>query len=791
MQVVAIALIIAIGTGSFAAFNSMTRWRRASNEASYALLNVHDLRARLGSGAFLPAGTLEDAALEIEHADWIDAAEERVLVPTQVDASTEDGDVLVRGQLIGVDLSDGGPHVDGLFAERGRLLAPSDAGEDVVMLEFNFARNYGLPAEGEVRLAGELAVAYVGQALHPGFFMVVTEEGGFLAEANFAGVFTSLQTAARMAGNPGSVNDLVVRLTADADRDIVQRELTEALAPLGAEVLTIDDDPSFNQINQDVGSDQATTNVISVVLLIGAVFAAFNLTTRMIQAQRREIGIGMALGIPRMLLAARPLLVGAQIAVLGTVFGIGFGLLVGILLRSVMTSILPMPIIETPFQFDIFFWAAALGVFAPIIAIIHPVWRAVAVSPVAAIRTGHLAASSQGFSAALGFLPIPGGTFARMPVRNVLRTPQRTALTALAIAAVVSVLIGMLGLLDALFNAGSQSEEALLGDAPDRILVELDSLYPLASDEYRSISGVPELAQAEPVTRITATLVGPEDAIDVFVDFVNLDSDLWIPRLVEGEAGAGATGILLSPKAGEDLGVGVGDTIAVRHAFRDGLSFRIVETPLVVAGFHNNTFRSYTYVDRSQLDIAGLDGTANQISALPADGLTTDDVKRALFDLPGVASVQPVSVVASVFTNAVDDFAEILYVMVGVGVLLSGLIAFNSATINIDERRREHATMFAFGVRVRTVIRISVMENLILGVAATALGLIGGAIFIEWLLVEIAPQSMPDLGLQRTMSNQTVAAAFLVGTGIVAATPLLAFRRLRRMDIPSTLRVVE
>ena len=128
------------------------------------------------------------------------------------------------------------------------------------------------------------------------------------------------------------------------------------------------------------------------MLLLGAVFAAFNLTTRMIESQRREIGIGMAFGVPRMLLAARPLLVGAQIAALGTVFGIGFGLFIGSLLRGLMADLLPMPIIETPFQFDIFLWAAILGVFAPIVAIIYPVWRAVSVPPIAAIRTGHLAA---------------------------------------------------------------------------------------------------------------------------------------------------------------------------------------------------------------------------------------------------------------------------------------------------------------------------------------------------------------------------------------------------------------
>ena len=37
----------------------------------------------------------------------------------------------------------------------------------------------------------------------------------------------------------------------------------------------------------------------------GAVFAAFNLISRVIDAQRREIGISMALGVPTWVIALR------------------------------------------------------------------------------------------------------------------------------------------------------------------------------------------------------------------------------------------------------------------------------------------------------------------------------------------------------------------------------------------------------------------------------------------------------------------------------------------------------
>ena len=51
------------------------------------------------------------------------------------------------------------------------------------------------------------------------------------------------------------------------------------------------------------------------------------------------------------------------------------------------------------------------------------------------------------------------------------------------------------------------------------------------------------------------------------------------------------------------------------------------------------------------------------------------------------------------------------------------LIAFNSTSISVDERAREIATMFAFGLPVRTVTRMSMLENLITGVLGTLLGM--------------------------------------------------------------------
>jgi putative ABC transport system permease protein len=52
-------------------------------------------------------------------------------------------------------------------------------------------------------------------------------------------------------------------------------------------------------------------------------------------------------------------------------------------------------------------------------------------------------------------------------------------------------------------------------------------------------------------------------------------------------------------------------------------------------------------------------------------------------------------------------------------------------------------------------------------------------------------ETFPELGTVIAVSPGSLLVAALVGVLAVAIAPLLTTRRLRRMDIPSTLRVVE
>jgi putative ABC transport system permease protein len=388
---------------------------------------MFDLHLSLATGGFVQRGALLEAARSIPDADEIQAAQERLVGQTQVDASTATRTILVPGRIVGLDVT-AAPQVTSVDTTAGRALRSSDRQRAVAVLDTHFARYYHLPAQGRIRVSGG-SLAYVGQGIGPEYFLIVGEQGNLLAEANFAVVFTPLETAQRLLGRPGLVDDLVLTLDPGANAGAVRSQIAKAmrarLPNVGFELTGRQGDWSYRLLYRDIKSDQRFYTIFAILILAGAAFASFNLIGRMVEAQRREIGIGMSLGTPPRLLAVRPLLVGLEIALLGVVFGIGVGFLVGWLVGGLFRTYQPLPVWETPFQPLTFLRSAALGLVVPFLASAYPVWRAVRVPPVEAIRTGALTAKTGGLAPVLARIPLPGNSFVQMPFRNVLRTPRR------------------------------------------------------------------------------------------------------------------------------------------------------------------------------------------------------------------------------------------------------------------------------------------------------------------------------------------------------------------------------
>ncbi len=795
VQVIAIALVIAIGTGLATGLASMQEWRTLSNDASFGALAYHGTRVSLAEGGFVREGRLARAA---ERAPATVAARERLVTATQVDASTADGAVLVPGLLVGQQI-DTTPVVDGLAAARGRALTAADDGVAVGVVESRFADARGLPASGSVTLAGGARLRYAGWAFQPQFFFGGAGANADLGTgaADYAVLFTSLRTAQRISGRAGRVNEVVVRgrpgVSDAALAAQLRRAFAAALPGIGVTVTQGVEEQSYRLLYKDAEGDQKIYIVLSALVLLGAALAAYNLISRTVEAERREIGIGMALGVPPARLALRPILMGAQIAVLGAVLGVAIGYLLTLVFGSLLESLLPLPVYETPFLAGRFLIGAAIGVALPMLGVLLPVRRAVRMQPIEAIRVGFRAAGGGGLAPLLARLPIPGGSLVQMPLRNLVRAPRRTLVSVMGIGLIVALVVTFGGLIDSFLAPLDRARAESQRVAPDRLLVSLGGYEQVAGRAVRDIVRLPETGSARAQNQLGVQLQSGGKEIDGALTTFDPAQPGWTPSTPEGTFSARSTGITLAPQAATDLGLSVGDVVTVRHPrLEPGGTVRAVRSRVRVDALHGGTLRPLAYGASAAWDPrTGLRGLTNQVEVIPAPGVSRDAAIRAVFAVPGVASVQAASAPYEALDEYVDRFLGVIYATEAFILLLALLVAFNSAAISADERRREHATMFAYGVPPRTVVGQGIVESGLMGVLASIVGVLVGLVLVGWMVFSIVPETVPELQVWVVLSPRTLLIAAGVGILACALAPLFTARRLRRMDVASTLRVME
>ena len=635
-----IALVIALGTGTYAALLSTSAWRTQSNDASFALLHTHDLRAAWRPAARSPRAGCWSWCAGSRMPPRSRPSRERLVVPTQVAGPARACWYPARSSA---PPRAAGPGVDGVYVSAGRPSTAADDGQPAVILEQGFARQNHLPDSGTLRVSGGHAVRYTGAGQSPEYFIVTAGLGGapFLSQKNYAVLFATLHTAQALAGAPGRVNDVVLTLRPGASQPLLRTELERALAtatpPVSADVTTQAQIESRRILYEDIKGDTELWRVIALLVLGGAAFAALNLTARIVEAQRREIGIGMALGVRPRLLALRPLLFGAQVAVIGVLLGVAVGYAVGIPLRNVFTSMLPLPVWQTPFQAGTYAQAAAIGFLLPFAAVAWPVWRAVRVQPVEAIRVGHLAARGGGLSPLLRRLPLPGRGYRQIPVRNVLRTPRRTALTVLGIGAALATLVTITGFLDTFRGTLNAAQGELLRSRP-RPGQRLARLL-LPGRQPRHPGGAGAAAGRRRADRAAAAGHGPRRRRDRghrrrgAARRARLDTDA-------GRRPPRPAASCCPRKAAADLHAGVGSTVILQHPQAAPGGMRTAATKVRVSGIHPSPMRGLAYFSASGAQIFGLAGTANLLTVEPGPGYATADLQRALLGIPHVTSAQ-------------------------------------------------------------------------------------------------------------------------------------------------------
>ena len=408
--------------------SSMSVWRVDSADASFAALRMHDLRVSLVEGSTAREGALRSALARSgaarrrrggrRAARRLDAG--RRLHAAGARSSSRAGSSARRRARTSTRSTSRARPPAAPTARPSRSSTTSPA-------------TTTCPPPGALTLAGGQRVRYTGQALAPEYFIVTAPGADFGAESAFAVVFAPLRTAQALAGEPGRSTSWSCACGPAPTRPPCRRSSARALragaaATPASRSPRATQEPAHRLIYKDAEGDQEMLDIFAFLLLGAATFAAFNLD----QPHRR----GAAArdrhrhGARRRAAGARPPPVPARRARSrspASRSGSRSGSPPTPGWPASWTSSSRCRSSAPSFQSDLYVQGAALGLALPLLAAAVPVWRALRVTPIEAIRVGARAARSSGLAWLAKGLRLPGGSLANLPLRNVLRTPRRTA----------------------------------------------------------------------------------------------------------------------------------------------------------------------------------------------------------------------------------------------------------------------------------------------------------------------------------------------------------------------------
>ncbi|MGO9831319.1 MAG: ABC transporter permease [Myxococcaceae bacterium] len=679
-QVITISLVVACGIATLVVFLTLVRSLEAARDSYYAQTRFADLFAHLDRA---PLSLLS----RLEEIPGVAQVEGRVVGDFRLELPGVAEPLLGRfvslQGLVGTRLNE-------LLLREGRPPAPGSSREVAVSEAFAVARGLHVGDVLTAVLGGhEIPLRVVGIALSPEFVYIANPRTHIPDEQHVGVLWMERQALADGMGLPGSFNDVVLGLRANANPEDVLPAVDRLLEPYGGlGAVGRDRQASNNFLTLKLEQWKSMARLLPVLFLAVAAFLLNLVLSRIIGTQREQIATLKALGFSSGVLVRHYLLLALVVCLLGGALGVGLGAVASGYMLQVLIRFFSLPI--ATFRFDAA--AAGAGLAASLLAgaagAFFAVRRVVALPAAEAMQPEPPESFKPTLVERLRLDRLVG-VAGRMVLRDIERHPLRLLLSALSVAFATSILLVGSTLSDSLDRALEvqftkvQAEDVTLG---------FD--HPTSASVLHALQDVPGVDYAEPLRLVPVRLRAGWHEREVTLVGVAPEAVLRRPRDIQGKPlRLPAGGLALSRPLRDILGVGVGVEVEVEVLEAGRRRFR-----LPVTAFVEDFAGLSAYLDLSELDRQLGAAPAASGAVLAVERQRLPDISRRLGRIPGVASIsRPDADQAQFLVEEADALQALqLLLMVFAAIIATGMV-FNNARIALATRSRDLATLRILG----------------------------------------------------------------------------------------------
>jgi putative ABC transport system permease protein len=589
-QVLAIALLIASGVAVAVMAYSSQEALKTAQERFYRQTRFAEVFA---TAERAPLSRVADIAT----IDGVAAVDVRIMESGLMEVPGLTRPALARVISLPTDEQSG---LNRMLLVQGRLPDPASTDEVVALKTFLDAAGVRLGAHLTAVIRGRaFTFKVVGAGLSPEYVYTPSPESFMPDDAHQAVFWAPRPAVERAAGLAGGFNTVALDLAAGVSAASVIRDLDRVLGPFGGRMsYAREDQPSHVFLAAELKELETSAAILPPVFLLVAATLVHMVVSRLVEAEREQIGLLKAFGYGDLEAASPYLRITLAIGLLGAALGGVAGSALAVAVMEQYRQYFRFPELSPGFHWGAWAVASAVSVAAAVAGGSLAVRRAARLSPAIAMQPLRPPAYRQGLLDRL----IPGPAVdqaSRMIVRNIERFPLRATLTTVGLAASLTLLVGtqfVFASLDhviehAYYRTQRWSDSVSFGDA--RAVAVL-------SDVRR----LPGVFAGEPVRVVAVRLAanGREERTRI----TGLDPEARLARPLDREGrpiSFEGRGLVVSDVLARRLGVGAGDIV---HAqITDG---RAPSVTLPITALVQDYSGDAVYMARGELNHLMADG---------------------------------------------------------------------------------------------------------------------------------------------------------------------------------------
>lgn len=509
--------------------------------------------------------------------------------------------------------------------------------------------------------------------------------------------------------------------------------------------------------------------------------------TRMVEEGRTQIGTLKALGYTNGVIMAKYIIYCGIASFLGSIFGLmaGFKILPAVI-WSAYGTMYSLPSLISRFDWTLALILSSLAITSTMVATISACYNALKEKPATLMLPRAPKAGKRIFLENITFIWSRMKFTYKATARNLIRYKKHFCMTVIGISGCTALIVAGFGLRDSIGDiANTQFDEIFKYD----LIIEKDDikksdkiLEDFLSNKDR-VQGYIEVLSEDGSAQIgresfDTSIIVPKESTKL-KKFINLRDRRSGKPITFNDSS-----VILSEKLADALDIKIGDTFTLKNS--DDVTAKFVLT-----GITENYVGSYAYINRaSYIKAFGEDFSYDtlMVKTYITESSKQDQALVEILAGDTILNAEFASQTKESYDNLLGSISFVVIVLILAAGGLAIIVLYNLTNINIDERRKELATLKVLGFHDTEVAAYIYRETTILSIIGTGVGLFIGAILHSFI---IKTGETVDLMFGRTISMTSFALSALVTLLFSVIVELIMYKKLKNIEMVDSMKAID